>query len=306
MGIAQLDEVRSHRIDTPGVECTWTNLGKAIESVSVGLRRIEIPAGKRPTPPHDHHAEEEIFFVLGGHGLSWQSGTTCEVRAGDCIVHVAGSGAHTLRAGADGLDVLVFGQRKPAELCVLPRTGHGWLGQSWVAAGEGASPWQRDAELGEPAFPPPSARPPSVVNVADVAPLVWARTTVASDRRDLGRAAGSVETGLRHLVIPSGMLAAPPHCHSAEEEIFVVLEGSGTLLLGADETPVRAGTVVGRPAGTRVAHAFRAGADGLTLLAYGTRDPSDATFYPRSNKIFLRGLGVIARVENLDYWDGED
>jgi hypothetical protein len=29
-------------------------------------------------------------------------------------------------------------------------------------------------------------------------------------------------------------------------------------------------------------------------------------FYPRSNKISFRGLGVIARVERLEYWDGED
>jgi hypothetical protein len=29
-------------------------------------------------------------------------------------------------------------------------------------------------------------------------------------------------------------------------------------------------------------------------------------FYPRSNKISWRGLGVIARVEPLSYWDGEE
>jgi hypothetical protein len=30
-------------------------------------------------------------------------------------------------------------------------------------------------------------------------------------------------------------------------------------------------------------------------------------FYPRSGKVVLRGLGVIARLgERLDYWEGED
>jgi hypothetical protein len=29
-------------------------------------------------------------------------------------------------------------------------------------------------------------------------------------------------------------------------------------------------------------------------------------YYPRSEKVFFRGLGVIARVVDLDYWDGED
>jgi hypothetical protein len=39
---------------------------------------------------------------------------------------------------------------------------------------------------------------------------------------------------------------------------------------------------------------------GLTYLAYGTREPSDVCHYPRSNKIFLRGVGLIARLEPLD------
>ena len=28
-------------------------------------------------------------------------------------------------------------------------------------------------------------------------------------------------------------------------------------------------------------------------------------YYPRSNKVFFRGLGLIARLEALDYFDGE-
>jgi len=63
---------------------------------------------------------------------------------------------------------------------------------------------------------------------------------------------------------------------------------------------------VSRPAGTRVAHAFRAGTRGLTYLAYGTRDTNDIVYYPRSNKIFFRGVGLIGRIERLDYWDGEE
>ena len=43
----------------------------------------------------------------------------------------------------------------------------------------------------------------------------------------------------------------------------------------------------------------------LTHLAYGTHEPSDLCFYPRSNKLAFSGVGVIVRVEPLDYWDGE-
>ena len=111
-------------------------------------------------------------------------------------------------------------------------------------------------------------------------------------------------------VLP-GKLNAPPHCHSAEEEIFVVLDGEGHVLLwereGVTEHPVRAGSVVARPPGTGVAHAFRAGEPGLTRLMYGTRDPNDVRFYPRSGKVSFAGIGVIARLgEQLDVWEGED
>jgi hypothetical protein len=41
------------------------------------------------------------------------------------------------------------------------------------------------------------------------------------------------------------------------------------------------------------------------MLIYGTRDANDMCWYPRSRKIFWRGLGVIGRIETLDYGDGE-
>ena len=124
--------------------------------------------------------------------------------------------------------------------------------------------------------------------------------------RGLARSAGAERTGLNHRTLDPGQMAAPPHCHSAEEEVFVMLEGDGTLLLGDDEQPVKRHDVVARPAGTGVAHAFRAGDRGLTFLAYGTIEPNELCYYPRSNKIAFWGVGVIGRIDKLDYWDGED
>jgi uncharacterized cupin superfamily protein len=100
--------------------------------------------------------------------------------------------------------------------------------------------------------------------------------------------------------------ATPLHCHSLEEELFVVLDGEGTIVLGDEEHAVRPGHVVARPPGTGISHQFRAGDQGLEFLAYGTRHPGDMCYYPRSNKIAFRGLGVIGRLERLNYWDGED
>ena len=96
----------------------------------------------------------------------------------------------------------------------------------------------------------------------------------------------------------------------------MVLEGEGTLELwpapravnrGAEreDVPVRAGHVVARPPATGIGHGFRAGESGLTLLLYGTREPNDIAYYPRSNKINFRGIRFITRLERVDYWDGE-
>jgi uncharacterized cupin superfamily protein len=175
-------------------------------------------------------------------------------------------------------------------------------------------PWLREAQAGEPDVPAPSARPTRIVNVSAVELSLWERTTVQSAWRNLGQAAGSERTGLRHVSIEPRALMAPPHCHSAEEEIFVVLEGEGRLALwpsvrfgGELETvALRPGCTVARPAGTHRAHALHAGEAGMTVLAYGTRDPNDISFYPRSGKVNLRGVGVIGRIEQADYWDGED
>jgi uncharacterized cupin superfamily protein len=152
-------------------------------------------------------------------------------------------------------------------------------------------------------FGPAGGRPENVVALAD-APAGDSRR--GRMRRDLGRAAGSSRTGLKHVTSPPGVLTCVPHCHSAEEELFVVLEGDGVGSLGDETFPVRPGSVIARPPGTTVAHSFTAGEDGIALLAYGTREPHDICYYPRSGKIAISGLGVIGRIEPLDYWDGEE
>jgi hypothetical protein len=39
----------------------------------------------------------------------------------------------------------------------------------------------------------------------------------------------AVQTGLNWTKLPPGEEGAPPHCHSAEEALFVILDGTGTL-----------------------------------------------------------------------------
>jgi uncharacterized cupin superfamily protein len=180
------------------------------------------------------------------------------------------------------------------------------MGPGAAATRPDRHPWEYEADAGAPELPAaPSPRPDRIVALDDVPVEVTNVGDVVSRERNLASAAGSRLSGLQHVTVPPGRLNCPPHCHSAEEELFVILDGSGVLLLGDDEHQVRHGTVVSRPAATRIAHAFRAGDEGLTYLAYGTREPNDIAYYPRSGKVYFRGIGVIGRIEPLDYWDGE-
>ena len=314
--ISHWDDVRTWRAERGHIAGTWSSLTDSA-SGSVGVKRIRVDPGRWSTPLHLEGAEEEMFFVLSGSGVSvqWEGEETSayEVRAGDCLVHLALQNAHTLQAGPDGLDVLAFGQRSLAGgVTWLPRAGVAWLGETWAPVGADEDhPWTREAAAGPPEIGELSPRPSTVVNVSEVEAVARDTATIGRRVRNLGVAAGSDRTGLRHAEVFPGKLNVPPHCHSAEDEIFVVLEGEGDLLLwedgGVTEHPLRAGSVVARPAGTRVAHALRAGDAGMTALLYGTRDPRDVCFYPRSQKVRFAGLGLVVRLgEPVDYWDGED
>jgi uncharacterized cupin superfamily protein len=221
--VTHWDDIEPRVVDVGDLRARWRDLGRAAGSRRLGMRRCDIAPGGRSTPAHVHADEEEIFFVLRGEGLSWQDGKGHPVRPGDAIVHRTNEEAHTLLAGTDGLDVLIFGERAASNLAWLPRAGVMWAGPRWLP--DGAHPYAREAAAGALEWPAPEAERP--------------------------------------------------------------------------------GCAVARPAGTAVAHAFRAGPDGLVLLAYGQRDPSDICFYPRSGKVAIRGLNTVFRVQRVDYWDGE-
>ena len=288
--LAHWDEVEAGRAELGHLAARWRNLGYAAGSKTIGVKRIEIDPGKWSTPLHVQTAEEEIFYVLGGSGTCLQDELAYDVGPGDCIVFLAEGPAHTLKAGADGLDVLAYGMRVPIEAPHLPRAGVVWLSDTWATVGEGGTPWEQEVAAGEPELPELGERPPNVVNVEGVHGEnegTWKR---------LGRAAGAQLTGLNWGRLEPNEEDDNEHCHSAEEELFVVLEGGGTIFLGGEPHPVRAGSVISRPAGTRMAHNWHAGQDGLTALFYGTREPNDIIWYPRTRELFFRGVGVSLTV----------
>ena len=99
-----------------------------------------------------------------------------------------------------------------------------------------------------------------------------------------------------------------------------VLDGSGTLRLGDQEVPIRAGDYVALPAGNDHAHQIiNTGTAPLRYLAMSTMNEPDVTVYPDSGKVGLfvgsaPGGNPAARTlysflplkSAVDYWEGED
>jgi uncharacterized cupin superfamily protein len=312
MTVAHWDDIEPFRRAKGEMDATWQRLGDAAGTKGVGVNRVRVAAGKLPTPPHSHGASEEAYFVLAGSGLAWQDEQVHEVRPLDCVIHRADELEHTFVAGPEGLEYLVFGTRHPTEVSWLPRSRAIRMGWPWVE-GRSDDPWDVEATSAPLAYGDPAPRPPNILNVDEVELEHWEdRVTTAP----LATRERSELAGLHWEQLAPGRRGTVPHCHSEEEEVFVILEGTATLELWPsplrqaagevrEDIELRPGHLVARPPGTRVSHAFVAGPDGVTMLVYGTRRANDMCWYPRSRKLAWRGLGVIGRIETLDYFDGE-
>jgi uncharacterized cupin superfamily protein len=303
--LVHLDDLPVQQRAAADIAVRYVRLASAAGAQLIGATRYDVAPSMRMMPVHAHSDEEELFFILAGTGLLWQGGRTHAVRAGDCIVHRIQEDAHTLIAGPGGLEVIAFGEGSLTNMTYLPRPKAWWMGSRWLPA-DGPNPFELEAAMGPLELPaaPEVTRPGNLVNLEDIELETEVRPGYDIAERNAGKAVGSVRSGLRHDVLAPGTRSCPPHWHTGEEELFYVLAGDGEAVLDDVRLPIRPGSVLVRPPGTRVAHSLVAGASGLTYLAYGTRVPTDVCFYPRSGKANIGG--VTFRVEAADYWEGEE
>jgi len=148
------------------------------------------------------------------------------------------------------------------------------------------------------------------------APLQHEKRPPLYDTRTAALAAGTAARNLGASIdtVEPGMRACPYHFHHAREEMFVVVEGEGTLRVAGEMLPLRAGDVVFIPPGREFPHQIinTSGAP-LRYLSISTMEMPEVCEYPDSGKFLAtagsdgkREITAIQRVaNNLDYWDGE-
>ncbi len=129
----------------------------------------------------------------------------------------------------------------------------------------------------------------------------------------IGVELGAEQIGCSLVELEPGKRAWPYHLHYAEEEMFVILEGRGTIRYDGEKYPVREGDVIFTPTGPGTAHQIINTSDApLRYLALSSRADAEVAVYPDSGKIgaYLSGderFAFIGRAEDgVDYWNGED
>jgi uncharacterized cupin superfamily protein len=135
-----------------------------------------------------------------------------------------------------------------------------------------------------------------------------------SEGSRLARGTAARKLGASFDIVAPGKRSCPYHLHHSQEEMFVILEGGGTLRVAGEMLPVKAGDVIFIPAGPEYPHQIINTSDApLKYLSISTMETPEICEYPDSGKYLAEGslksnapFEVIdRRKQSLDYWDGE-
>ena len=125
----------------------------------------------------------------------------------------------------------------------------------------------------------------------------------------LARGTAALKLGASIDVLAHGKRGCPYHLHHAQEEMFIVLEGHGTMRVAGEMLAVKPGDIVFVPPGPDYPHQMINTSDApLKYLSISTREFPEVCEYPDSNKMqsFNPEFRRMNRLDtDLDYWDGE-
>lgn len=133
----------------------------------------------------------------------------------------------------------------------------------------------------------------------------------------IGPMIGADKLGYRYVELPPGKRAWPYHRHHSNEEVFVILAGTGTARIDDEEVAIKGGCIVSAPAG-QAHQIINTGEEPLRYLAISTMFDADIIEYPDSGKFAAfagsapggdsshRTFSHIGHEKDrADYWEGE-
>ena len=104
------DDLRD--VSPPDVQIQWRFGREALGSPELGVSRFTYEPGARMPWGHRHREQEEAYVVVGGSGRAKLDDEVVELALWD-VLRVAPRVARSFEAGAQGLDVICIGTRRP-------------------------------------------------------------------------------------------------------------------------------------------------------------------------------------------------
>ncbi len=150
-----------------------------------------------------------------------------------------------------------------------------------------------------------------VFNIDDAELDRWSQGTLyaGADVR-IGPKIGVRDLGISFSEVPPGKSGCPFHNHHVEDELFIILEGEGTYRFGKESYPIKAGDVLGAPAGGQeTAHnIINTGTMPLRYYSISTMAATEVCEYPDSGKFLVssrttRNAYDRATLRHLQYLD---
>ena len=164
-------------------------------------------------------------------------------------------------------------------------------------------------------------RHPHVINVSEIEPVErLTGTQFGFKARLIGEHVGARGIGSSLYEIPPGRAAFPCHFHCANEEAMFVLEGQGTVRIGAERITIGPGDWITFPIGPDSAHqVINSGTRPLRFLALSTKSTAEVVGYPDSKKVLATGAApgwtfgesppwlrvIVEESAAVDYFKGE-
>ncbi len=97
----------------PDAPMQWRFARDALRSPELGVSRFTYEPGARMPWAHRHREQEEVYVVVAGSGRAKLDDETVELATWD-VLRVAPAVIRSFAAGAEGLDLICIGGRKPA------------------------------------------------------------------------------------------------------------------------------------------------------------------------------------------------
>lgn len=129
----------------------------------------------------------------------------------------------------------------------------------------------------------------------------------------LGTGTAASKLGASIDTVAPGKRSCPYHFHYGQEEMFIILEGCGTLRVAGEMLPVSAGDTIFIPPGPDYPHQLINSSDApLTYLSISTREQPELVEYPDSGKYQAMAFTGDYQARylqrpsaSLDYWQDE-